>query len=75
MTVAAQEVEFPVTPEQEPQIQLRGEIPELYFCQDLAGYGWCFRKGNYLNIGLGRSELARRFGARAVVLPVPARPG
>ena len=54
VTVAAQEVEFPVTPEQEPQIQLRGEIPELYFCQDLAGYGWCFRKGNYLNIGLGR---------------------
>lgn len=27
---------------------------ELYFCRDLAGYGWCLRKGNYLNIGLGR---------------------
>lgn len=27
---------------------------ELYFCTDLAGYGWCLRKGNYLNIGLGR---------------------
>jgi flavin-dependent dehydrogenase len=26
----------------------------LYFCEDLAGYGWCFRKGNFLNVGLGR---------------------
>jgi menaquinone-9 beta-reductase len=53
VTVAAQEIEFAIRPEQESQIRLRGEIPELYFCQDLAGYGWCFRKGNYLNIGLG----------------------
>jgi flavin-dependent dehydrogenase len=54
ITVAAQELEFAIEPQQEPQIRLQGEIPELYFCQDLAGYGWCFRKGNYLNIGLGR---------------------
>jgi flavin-dependent dehydrogenase len=54
VTVAAQEIEFPLRPEDEPNVRLRGEIPELYFCQDLAGYGWCFRKGNYLNIGLGR---------------------
>jgi menaquinone-9 beta-reductase len=54
VTVAAQEIEFPLRPEDEPRVQLRGEIPELYFCPDLAGYGWCFRKGNYLNIGLGR---------------------
>jgi flavin-dependent dehydrogenase len=26
----------------------------LYFCEDLAGYAWCFRKGNFLNVGLGR---------------------
>jgi menaquinone-9 beta-reductase len=54
VTVAAQEIEFPIQPDDEPQIRLKGEIPELYFCPDLAGYGWCFRKGNYLNIGLGR---------------------
>jgi len=54
VTVAAQEIEFPLRPEDEPHVRLRGEIPELYFCPDLAGYGWCFRKGNYLNIGLGR---------------------
>ena len=28
----------------------------MYFCADLMGYGWCFRKGNYLNIGLGRED-------------------
>jgi hypothetical protein len=31
---------------------------ELLFCDDLAGYGWCLRKGNYLNIGLGRETNA-----------------
>jgi flavin-dependent dehydrogenase len=30
--------------------------PELYFCGDLEGYGWCVRKGDYLNVGLGRRE-------------------
>ena len=38
---------------------LRGaqpETPELFFCQYLKGYGWCFRKGRYLNIGLGRED-------------------
>ena len=33
-----------------------GELPELFFCRDLEGYGWCVRKGDYLNIGLGRRE-------------------
>jgi flavin-dependent dehydrogenase len=32
------------------------QTPELYFCRDLAGYGWCFRKGDYVNIGLGRLD-------------------
>ena len=54
VTVAAQEIEFPLKPQDEVRVRLQGEIPELYFCPDLAGYGWCFRKGNYLNIGLGR---------------------
>ena len=35
---------------------VRAEIPELYFCPDMKGYGWCFRKGNVLNIGLGRMD-------------------
>ena len=28
--------------------------PELLFCRDMEGYGWCVRKGDYLNVGLGR---------------------
>jgi flavin-dependent dehydrogenase len=32
------------------------DIPELYFCKDLKGYGWCFRKQGYVNIGLGRAD-------------------
>ena len=31
-------------------------MPELFFCRDLEGYGWCVRKGEYLNIGLGRRD-------------------
>jgi flavin-dependent dehydrogenase len=54
VTVAAQEIEFELKAEDEAGVNLRGEIPELYFCEDLAGYGWCFRKGNFLNVGLGR---------------------
>jgi flavin-dependent dehydrogenase len=54
VTVAAQEIEFPLSPADASRVNVRGEVPELYFCEDLAGYGWCFRKGDYLNIGLGR---------------------
>jgi geranylgeranyl reductase family protein len=54
--VAAQELEFEMTPEQQEKCSIRGEVPELYFCADMKGYGWCFRKGNYLNVGLGRLD-------------------
>jgi flavin-dependent dehydrogenase len=33
-----------------------GDVPELFFTPDLKGYGWVFRKGDYLNIGLGRED-------------------
>ena len=52
--IAAKEIEFELSPAQCDACQVQGETPELYFCKDLKGYGWCFRKGNYLNIGLGR---------------------
>jgi flavin-dependent dehydrogenase len=31
----------------------------LRFCDDLQGYGWCFRKGDFLNVGLGRLDRDR----------------
>lgn len=57
--VAAQEIEFELTPAALGGCGVRPEVPELYFCKDLAGYGWCFRKGNFLNIGMGRVDTRR----------------
>lgn len=54
--VAAKEVEFEMTPEQSEVCEARGDTPELWFCRDLKGYAWVFRKGNFLNIGLGRED-------------------
>jgi geranylgeranyl reductase family protein len=54
--VAAQEIEFEMTAEQRANCAIRGEVPELFFCTDMKGYGWCFRKRNFLNIGLGRID-------------------
>lgn len=54
--VAAKEVEFEMTPEQASRCEARGDTPELWFCKDLKGYAWVFRKGDFLNIGLGRED-------------------
>lgn len=52
--ITAKEIEFEMTPAQRDACRVQPHMPELYFCRDLKGYGWCFRKGNHLNIGLGR---------------------
>lgn len=57
--VTAQEIEFPFQPDDLAKTTVQPDTPELFFCRDLQGYGWCFRKGNYLNIGLGRVEADR----------------
>jgi flavin-dependent dehydrogenase len=54
--VAAQEIELPVDEPLASACPVRGEVPELYFTPDLKGYGWCFRKGDVLNVGLGRLD-------------------
>ena len=54
--VTALEIEFLLPEGARAACAVLGEQPELYFCRDLAGYGWCFRKGDYLNIGLGRDD-------------------
>jgi geranylgeranyl reductase family protein len=53
----------PVVAAQEVEVQIDGSCPEvaadrpeLYFSPDLAGYGWCLRKGRFLNVGLGRVD-------------------
>src|SRR5579864_8079764 len=57
--VVAQEAEFEMTAEQLRACNIRGDVPELYFCADMKGYGWCFRKQNVLNVGLGRMDQHR----------------
>lgn len=54
--VAAQEIEFEMSAEQRTACTVDGNVPELFFTPDLKGYGWVFRKGDYLNIGLGRED-------------------
>lgn len=54
--VAAQEIEFAPGDDALARCGAQGAVPELYFCADLKGYGWCFRKGAHLNIGLGRVD-------------------
>ncbi len=54
--VVAQETEFEMTLHQAANCSIRPEVPELYFCSDMKGYGWCFRKQNFLNVGLGRLD-------------------
>ena len=60
--VAAQEIEFQMSPAQKAACPVMGEVPELFFSPDLKGYGWVFRKGDYLNIGLGREDKSRLSG-------------
>ncbi len=54
--VVAQEVEFRLEGPALDECPVSPERPELYFSPDLRGYGWCFRKGAYLNVGLGRRD-------------------
>ena len=52
--VGAQEFEIRMTPRQAERSPVRGDTPQLYFCPDLAGYAWVVRKGDWLNVGIGR---------------------
>jgi len=54
--IVAQVMEFEMSQEQERECRIAGDTPELFFCRDMKGYGWLFRKGRFLNIGLGRMD-------------------
>ncbi|HYB13715.1 MAG TPA: NAD(P)/FAD-dependent oxidoreductase, partial [Myxococcota bacterium] len=56
VVVAAQEVEFALDDRAAAACSVRPELPELYFMDDLRGYGWAVRKGAFLNVGLGRQD-------------------
>jgi flavin-dependent dehydrogenase len=46
----------------ESEARIEGDAPELYFSRDLEGYAWCVRKGDYVNVGIGRRD-GRDFNA------------
>jgi len=54
--VVAQEIEFEMDTAQAASSKITGDLPELFFCRDMRGYGWIFRKDNFLNVGLGRTD-------------------
>ncbi len=59
--VVAQEAEWALCGRQS-----RGDaddLPQLFFCRDLKGYGWCVRKGGFVNVGLGRVDPHALHGA------------
>jgi len=51
--VVAKEIEFKLNPEHAHRIPA---TPELFFCRDMEGYAWSVRKGDYLNVGIGRRD-------------------
>jgi len=55
--VVAREAEARIGAADLAALAIDPEAPELFFCRDLQGYGWCVRKGEYLNVGLGRLDL------------------
>jgi len=59
LAVVAQEAEFEMSADQIHNCSIKEDVPELFFTPDLMGYGWVFRKGDYLNIGLGREDKSK----------------
>lgn len=57
--VAAQEIEVALDEREGAECKVQPEVPELFFTDDLKGYGWCFRKQGFLNVGLGRLDSGR----------------
>lgn len=66
--VAAQEIEFEIAATERDSCPVSGEFPELFFSRDLRGYGWVFRKGNFLNVGIGRQGRGGLTGERRAFL-------
>lgn len=54
--IVAHVAEFAMSQGQERLCRIQADTPALYFCRDLKGYGWLFRKGRFINVGLGRMD-------------------
>jgi flavin-dependent dehydrogenase len=52
--VVAREAEFVLDRSSRDSCLVKSGVAELYFTDDLVGYGWCVRKGDWMNVGIGR---------------------
>ncbi len=52
-TVGAIESEFKIDEEFKSTYRVKPGMPEIFFTEEINGYGWYIAKGNYLNIGIG----------------------
>jgi flavin-dependent dehydrogenase len=57
--IVAQEIEFAMTDGQAASCSAEPGAAYIFFCDDLKGYGWYYRKGQYLNVGLGREDTSQ----------------
>ena len=73
--IVAREIEFLLDATESLTCPVEEGRPELYFCRDLRGYGWCFRKGDYLNVGLGRLDTHHLAGHLEALLEFLRREG
>lgn len=61
--IYAQESEVRLNSSQIERCAIEPVLGELYFCADLDGYGWCVRKGDFLNVGFGHRNHRGLHGA------------
>jgi flavin-dependent dehydrogenase len=54
--ISTLELEWEPTPSQMAAVRVEAAYPEIVFFDDFRGYGWCFRKGRFLNMGVGRTQ-------------------
>jgi len=52
-TVGAIESEFKIDENFKSTYGVNPGVPEIFFTEEINGYGWYIAKGNYLNIGIG----------------------
>ena len=63
--IVARETEFLIDHADLARCLIQPGTAEIYFFDDVQGYGWCVRKGDFVNIGLGR--LGRRLPRETVL--------
>lgn len=54
--ISTQELEIKVEEDKLAEYRIDPASPLIVYCDDMRGYAWCFRKGVFVNIGIGRTQ-------------------